>query len=112
MSNFQANSINIDEENVLRKLFMQVQKELAEEVGQLAFKSWLSLLDIYELKNNILYLSLPSSFLSDWVIPHYGNKIDRICKKSFKNITKTKIIVCKNSNLKGNTVTVTDLMGK
>ena len=102
MKNFNVEKLNSSEEVILNKLFMIVQVNLVEEVGQSAFKSWLSLLRLYELKNDILYLSLPSSFLSDWVIPHYGNKVDTICKKIFVGIKNTKIIVDAKNNIRTN----------
>ncbi len=102
MKNFNVEKLNSSEEIVLNNLFMTVQAKLVEEVGQSAFKSWLGLLRLYELKNDVLYLSLPSSFLSDWVIPHYGNKVDTICKKIFVGIKKTKIIVNNKINNKAN----------
>ncbi len=102
MKNFNIEKLNSSEEVILNKLFMAVQAKLVEEVGQSAFKSWLSLLRLHELKNDILYLSLPSSFLSDWVIPHYGNKVDTICKKIFVGIKKAKIIVNTKISTKAN----------
>ncbi len=93
LDNFSRDKSDSNQETVLNKLFMKVQINLVQEVGQSAFKSWLSSLRLNKLDNNILYLSLPSNFLSDWVIPHYGNKIDTICKRIFKDIKKTKIIV-------------------
>ena len=98
MDNFNIDKLDSDQETILNKLFMKVQVNLVEEVGQSAFKSWLSSLRLNKLVNKTLYLSLPSNFLSDWVIPHYGNKIDTICKRVFVDIKKTKIIV--NSKLK------------
>ncbi len=98
MNNFGIDKLNSDQETTLNKLFMKVQVNLVEEVGQSAFKSWLASLRFNKIENNILYLSLPSSFLSDWVIPHYGNKIDTICKRVFAGIKKTKIVV--NSKFK------------
>ena len=106
MENFQVERLNSNEQEVFQKLFLQVQKSLVEEVGQLAFKSWLSLLKISELKNGTLYLSLPSHFLYDWVVPHYGNKIDIICRKTFKGIKKIKIIV--NTKLKSEDINLKD----
>ena len=93
MDNFKIDKLTNDQETTLNKLFMKVQVNLVEEVGQSAFKSWLGSLRLYKLENRILYLSLPSNFLSDWVIPHYGNKIDIICKRIFLGIKKTKIII-------------------
>ncbi len=93
MDDFRIDSLNNKEIAVLNNLFLQVQKKLVEDVGKLAFKSWLSELSVIEQKKGTLYLSLPSAFLSDWVVPHYGNKIDILCKKIFNNIKKTKIVV-------------------
>ena len=93
MDNFRIDKLDSDQEITLNKLFMKVQVSLVEEVGQSAFKSWLSSLRLNKIDNNILYLSLPSSFLSDWVVPHYGSKIDIICKRFFVGIKKTKIII-------------------
>ena len=88
VEDFEVDSLKQEELAHLRKLFFKVQSYLIEEVGHLAFKSWLSKLSIVRLKNGVLYLSLPSTFLSDWVIPRYGNKIDFLCRKVFKKIKK------------------------
>ena len=108
MGNFKIDKLDSDQETALNKLFMKVQVNLVEEGGQSAFKSWLSSLRLNKLDNNILYLSLPSSFLSDWVIPHYGNKIDTICKRVFVGIKKTKIIV--NPKFKENSENLHDFV--
>lgn len=101
MDNFSIDKLSSDQETLLNKLFMKVQVSLVEEVGQSAFKSWLASLRLNRLENDILFLTLPSSFLSDWVIPHYGSKIDIICKRIFAGIKKTKIIVNSKINDKG-----------
>ena len=108
MNKLRIDKLDSDQETALNKLFMKVQVNLVEEVGQSAFKSWLSSLRLNKIDNNILYLSLPSSFLSDWVIPHYGNKIDTICKRVFVGIKKTKIIV--NSKFKDKSNSLRDFV--
>ena len=108
MNKLRIDKLDSDQEAALNKLFMKVQVNLVEEVGQSAFKSWLSSLRLNKIDNNILYLSLPSSFLSDWVIPHYGNKIDTICKRVFVGIKKTKIIV--NSKFKDKSNSLRDFV--
>jgi len=64
LDNFRIDKLDSDQETTLNKLFMKVQVNLVEEVGQSAFKSWLSSLMLNKIDINILYLSLPSSFLS------------------------------------------------
>jgi len=90
---FEIDDINPEEETVVKGFWARIQKDLVVELGQLTFKSWLSKLSIIKLENKILYLSLPSSFLADWVIPHYGKKIDFLCKKHINGVKKTKIII-------------------
>ena len=93
MHDFEIDDINPEEETVVKGFWARIQKDLVVELGQLTFKSWLSKLSIIKLENKILYLSLPSSFLADWVIPHYGKKIDFLCKKHINGVKKTKIII-------------------
>ena len=57
LNNFRIDKLDSDQETTLNKLFMKVQVELVEEVGQAAFKSWLSALRLNKLDNNILFLS-------------------------------------------------------
>ena len=93
MHDFEIDEITNEEKILVKKFWNRVQRDLVSDLGQLAFKSWLSKLSIIKLKNKVLYLSLPSSFLSDWVIPHYGKKIDFLCKKHLSEVGKTKILV-------------------
>ena len=91
---FVLKKLNDLERNLFEKAWIGVQKELRNEVGAVAFKSWLSQLNPLGLSaNKVLYLSLPSLFLIDWVNPHYGNKIEILCKKHIKDLKKIKIIV-------------------
>ena len=99
MPNLQVDKLTSESEHKLRASWMKMQTDLILAVGELAFKSWLSRLSIAKIDNKILYLSLPSAFLSDWVIPHYGNKIDVICRKHMSGIFKTKIIINSSKNL-------------
>ncbi len=93
VEDFEVAKLKKEEITHLKKLFFEVQSCLVQEIGQLAFKSWLSRLSILKLKNGVLYFSLPSPFLADWVIPHYSSKIESISRKFFKNIKKIKIVV-------------------
>ena len=81
---FVLKKLNDLERNLFEKAWIGVQKELRNEVGAVAFKSWLSQLNPLGLSaNKVLYLSLPSLFLIDWVNPHYGNKIEILFDQNF-----------------------------
>ena len=58
MNKLRIDKLDSDQETALNKLFMKVQVNLVEEVGQSAFKSWLSSLRLNKIDNNILYLFL------------------------------------------------------
>ena len=66
MPNLQVDKLTSESEHKLRVSWMKIQTDLILTVGELAFKSWLSRLSIAKIENKILYLSLPSAFLSDF----------------------------------------------
>ena len=91
-------------------LWNTVLSELKDDVGPIAFKSWLSKLSyIGFCSENILYLSLPSKFLLDWVKPHYGNKILVLCKKHLSFIQNVIIILDESENNIGTDQTLEEL---
>ena len=96
-------SDKLDEEihQNIKSNWLDVLGNLRDEVGEVAYKSWLTQLSIVGVEENkVLLLSLPSNFLKDWVVQHYGNKIDLICKKYCNDIIKTKVIVDEGKKLK------------
>ena len=87
---------NDEEKN--SKIWINIHNELKKEFGIVAYKSWLIRLKILGFKNNgDLCLSLPTEFLRDWVVNHYFQKIDKLCKQYFTNVKKIHILVNKNS---------------
>ena len=99
MDDFQVKNLTADKEKNLKILWFKSHSDLKAMLGEQAFKSWLAQLNLVSLEKKVLYLSLPSNFLCDWVIPHYGNKIETVCKKYFHDISKIKISVNENSKL-------------
>ena len=99
MDDFQVKNLTADKEKMLKNLWFKAHSDLKVILGEQTFKSWLAQLNLISLEKKVLYLSLPSNFLCDWVMPHYGNKIEMVCKKYFHNISKIKISVNENSKL-------------
>ena len=94
MENISLENLDAENQHVSHKNWTNILSNLRDEVGPVAFKSWLNQLSLVGVKDKkILFLSLPSSFLIDWVVPHYGNKIEFICKKYCKDIDKIKVIL-------------------
>ena len=105
MDNISSKIHDLKSQSVLDTLWPTVINNLKSEVGIVAFKSWLTQLSLEGMQKNTIYLSLPSSFLIDWVVPHYGNKIEMLFKRYFKETIRVKIILIereikKNSNKK------------
>ncbi len=97
MSN-QIDTDNLENNDEIRASWEKVRNKLSEDVGLVAFKSWLNHLQLKGFKSpSTIYLSLPSSFLLDWVIPHYGNKITSLWGYFNPNINNVFIIVEKKS---------------
>ena len=86
--------LNIEASQNLSKEWFLIMGDIKDEVGPIAFKSWLAKLSCVGLSSDsILYLSLPSKFLLDWVRPHYGNKITFMCKKHLSGFESVTIIL-------------------
>ena len=86
------------EEEVQIKSWEDIHNELKNEVGLVAYKSWLIRLKILGFtEKGELFLSLPTEFLKDWVVNHYSKKIEKLCKKNYKQVQKIEIVVNSNS---------------
>ncbi|MBF95926.1 MAG: Chromosomal replication initiator protein DnaA [Alphaproteobacteria bacterium MarineAlpha9_Bin4] len=89
------------EEEIQKKNWEEIHKELKIEVGQVAYKSWLIRLKILGFtQKGELFLSLPTEFLRDWVVNHYYKKIEKFCKNYFKQVKKIEIIISAGSEFK------------
>ena len=69
-------NVRIEKDNKCLDTWNSILSDIKQEVGAIAFKSWLSKLSYIGVSpEQVIYLSLPSKFLLEWVRPHYGNKI-------------------------------------
>jgi len=86
------------EEEIQIKSWESIHNDLKDEVGLVAYKSWLVRLKILGFtKKGELFLSLPTEFLKDWVVNHYSKKIEKLCKNNYKQVQKIEIVVNSNS---------------
>ncbi len=94
---------NLKKTEFYNKEWEKIRSSLREDVGAVAFKSWLSQLSLLGLDaNNNLFLSIPSSFLYDWVQPHYGDKIKSLWNNSDRNIANVHLVIYSNSESREN----------
>jgi chromosomal replication initiator protein len=53
----------------------RVRARLRQEVGELAYRSWLKPLTLGELRENRLRLVVPTRFMRDWINGHYAERL-------------------------------------
>ena len=53
----------------------RVRARLRQEVGELAYRSWLKPLTLGELRDNRLRLVVPTRFMRDWINGHYAERL-------------------------------------
>jgi chromosomal replication initiator protein len=58
-----------------RELFQRVRARLRAAVGEDVFNSWFTRLELEEVVDDVVHLSVPTRFLCSWVQSNYGEKI-------------------------------------
>jgi len=71
----------------------RIKTRLRDEFGEAAFKSWLNPLALSEVRDGQARIAVPTRFLRDWVITHYGDRIRALWAKEDAAITDIDIIV-------------------
>ena len=68
------NQISPIEINV-KDLWHIVLKKLNNEFGNEIFNSWIKNIKVKSIDDDILYFSVPTRFIRDWITSHYLDKI-------------------------------------
>ena len=58
-----------------RDLFLRVRARLRAAVGEDVFNSWFTRLELEEVVDDVVHVSVPTRFLCSWVQSNYGEKI-------------------------------------
>lgn len=86
------------ESSIFKESFLETfQQELCEEFGSSVFEAWFKSLAYIKLEEDILYLSLPSSFMRDWVSTQYGIRLKTLFKKHLPYIKRIDFSINKSS---------------
>ena len=65
----QASSVNLKDQ------WNSVLKKLNTEYGNEIFNSWIKNISIRNLEEEVLYFTVPTRFIRDWITSHYLDKI-------------------------------------
>ncbi|MAM68012.1 MAG: chromosomal replication initiator protein DnaA [Rhodospirillaceae bacterium] len=71
----------------------RVRGLLRAEVGDSAYKSWLKPLNLVEFSAGTARLSLPTKFMRDWVVNHYGDRISELWTESGSPVSEVEIYI-------------------
>lgn len=63
-------------------LWSKVQHQLKNEIGDTAYKSWLSPLTVIQSDQNAVCLAAPSKMIKSWVQTHYSDRIQTLLRKA------------------------------
>jgi len=59
----------------LNDIWQSVRDRLRADVGDAAYNSWLKQLELTNIQDKRVLMSVPTRFMRDWVISHYAEKI-------------------------------------
>ncbi len=86
------NQISPIEINV-KDLWLLVLKKLNNEFGNEIFNSWIKNIKVRSIEDDILYFSVPTRFIRDWITSHYLDKIIFFLNAENPNIRRVKISI-------------------
>ena len=86
------NQISPIEINV-KELWLLVLKKLNNEFGNEIFNSWIKNIKVQSIEDDILYFSVPTRFIRDWITSHYLDKIIFFLNAENPNIRRVKISI-------------------
>jgi len=60
------------------EMWEKVRSSLNREFGDAIFKSWLNPLGLKEVVGHKVILTAPTRFMRDWVLTHYGKRLQEL----------------------------------
>ncbi len=65
-------------EDVLSETWQRISASLHAQFGEAVFRSWLKPLQFSEIKDNCVFLSVPTRFMREWIHTHYFSAITEL----------------------------------
>ncbi len=83
-----------------QELFQRVRARLRAAVGEDVFNSWFTRLELEELVDDVVHLSVPTRFLCSWVQSNYGEKILEAFQAELDGVGRLHITVRVNGQVR------------
>ena len=77
----------------IKDLWLIVLKKLNNEFGNEVFNSWIKNIKVQSIEDDVLFFSVPTRFIRDWITSHYLDKIIYFLKTENPNIGRVKISI-------------------
>ncbi len=77
----------------LNDIWNEVRDRLRADVGDAAFNSWLKQLELTNVHDDRMLMSVPTRFMRDWVVSHYADKIRNLWTEESGAETQIDILV-------------------
>ena len=86
----QAGETNMEE---LKFEWQRVAAQLQETIGEAAFQSWIKPISVRGLRDGMVRVSVPTRFMRDWVVAHYGDRITELWKNENDTVQSVDISI-------------------
>ncbi len=86
-------SIQSASSDVLIGLWAHIREQLRAEFGQRTFETWLSPISFYAVQNSEIILSLPNSFMRDWVQSHFADRLRSLWAAHVRALAGLQLVV-------------------
>ena len=71
----------------------RIRGTLRAEIGDVAYKSWLKPLTLVEVTNGRVRISVPTKFMRDWVVDHYGQRLRALWLEEDAGLKEVEIFI-------------------
>ena len=71
----------------------RVRGVLRAEVGESAYKSWLKPMTLLDVQDGVVRIAVPTRFMCDWVVGHYGDRIRELWVDEDSTVTKIDVVI-------------------
>ncbi|MBS41525.1 MAG: chromosomal replication initiator protein DnaA [Rhodospirillales bacterium] len=71
----------------------RVRGFLRSEVGDASYRSWLKPVTLVEVNDGFVKVAVPTRFMRDWVVSHYGDRIRELWQQENTDIENIEILV-------------------
>jgi chromosomal replication initiator protein len=82
-----------DVSNSIDAQWARVRGKLRGEFGDAAFKSWLKPLTYKSIRDGVVFMSVSTRFMRDWVRSHYGDRLHELWRDEDESIRGIEIVI-------------------